>query len=78
MRSIQARFQQQEKATPNAGAYINLQRAIRGKRFLRKDVEKAFNTLVPKADYLRSEKASLLEWLDFVNIKPRKPQHAQI
>ena len=70
MRSIQARFKTQERKTPNAGAYINLQRAIRGQRFLHSAIVKAFKDLVPKDDYLRSEKESLLEWLDIRTNKP--------
>lgn len=72
MRSIQARFNKQEKLTPNAGAYINLQRAVRGQRFVRKSIEDAFDYYVPKADYLQSERAGLLNWLDIVNSRPRK------
>jgi len=72
MRSIYARFKQQERKTPNAGAYINLQRAIRGQRFLHSAIAKAFKDLVPKDDYLGSEKAGLIEWLDIRTNKPVK------
>ena len=75
MRSIQARFKQQEKITPSAGAYVNLQRAIKGQRFLFSEVKKAFIKFVPKDDYLGSERTGLLNWLDIVNSKPRKPSH---
>jgi len=71
MRSIQARFKQQEKITPSAGVYINLQRAIRGQRFLHSAILKAFNELMPKDDYLRSEKTALIDWLDLISNKPR-------
>ena len=77
MRSIKARFNQQEKMTPNAGAYINLQRAIRGQRFLFTSIESAFNELVPKDDYLRSERTGLLNWLDIHNNRPRKSVHTK-
>ena len=77
MRSIKARFNQQEKITPNAGAYINLQRAIRGQRFLYSKLVEAFSELIPKEDYLRSEKPKLLEWLDIQNTRPRKSAHTK-
>jgi len=70
MRSIQARFKQQERITPNAGAYINLQRAIRGQRFLHSAIVKAFKDLVPKDDYLGTEKTALIDWLDIRTNKP--------
>jgi len=70
MRSIQARFKQQERITPNAGAYINLQRAVRGQRFLHSAIVKAFKDLVPKDDYAASEKTSLINWLDIRTNKP--------
>lgn len=72
MRSIKARFNQQEKVTPNAGAYINLQRAVRGQRFLRKSIETAFNQLIPNSDYDRGDKNALVDWLEILSIKPRK------
>ena len=71
MRSIKARFNEQERKTPNAGAYINLQRAVRGQRFLHTAIRNAFNELIPKDDYLPSEKAKLLEWLEIISTKPK-------
>lgn len=71
MRSIQARFNQQEKITPNAGAYINLQRAIRGQRFLHRAIVDAFRKLVPQDDYESSDKEKLIDWLDVISVKPR-------
>ena len=75
MRSIQARFKQQERITPKAGAYINLQRAIRGQRFLHSAIVKAFKDLVPKDDYGYGEKTALVEWLDLISVKPRRKIH---
>ncbi len=71
MRSIKARFNQQEKITPDAGAYVNLERAVRGQRFLHSAIKSAFEELVPKADYLRSEKIGLIEWLERLSITPK-------
>jgi len=67
MRSIQARFQQQEKATPNAGAYINLQRAVRGQRFLHRAIRQAFWQIMPADDYDKKEQAALIDWLDILS-----------
>ena len=72
MRSIQARFNKQEKLTPSAGAYINLQRAVRGQRFLHDSIVKAFRELVPVSDYAKSERGGLIEWLEIQTNKPRK------
>ena len=71
MRSIQARFKTQERKTPSAGAYVNLQRAIRGQRFLHSAIVKAFKDLVPKDDYAANEKTALINWLDLISNKPR-------
>jgi hypothetical protein len=71
MRSIKARYNQQEKITPNASAYVNLQRAVRGQRFLHSAIKSAFEELVPKEDYLRSEKNALIEWLEKTSNLPK-------
>ena len=71
MRSIKARFNKQEKMTPNAGAYINLQRAVRGQRFLHEAIKNAFKELVPQDDYRIAEKNALIEWLEIQSNKPR-------
>lgn len=71
MRSIEARFKQQEKKTPDSGAYINLGRAIRSQRFLREPIQKAFNKLVPKDDYTSAEKKELVDWLELLSKTPR-------
>ena len=71
MRSIQARFKKQERITPDTGAYVNLQRAVRGQRFLHRAIKKAFDDLVPEEDYDSKEKKALVEWLEFLSNKPR-------
>ena len=77
MRSIKARFNQQERTNPNVGAYINLQRAVRGQRFMREPLQKAFNELVPKADYSLAEKKGLIDWLELVSKTPKSKKLAR-
>ncbi len=64
MRSIRARFKEQELKNPFNGASINLVRAVRGKKFSRKSLVKAFNELIPEREYEKNEQKELIDYLE--------------
>lgn len=72
MRSIRARFKEEERKNPNHGAYINLAKAIRGQNFSHNSVKKAFKQLVPKEEYEKSETLHLIYYLDLITNSPEE------
>jgi len=64
MRSIEARFNKSERREPQLGAYIHLVRAVRNKRFSRKNIAKAFKKLMPSDEYAASETKALIDNLE--------------
>jgi hypothetical protein len=64
MRSIKARFNEQEQKNPFHGASINLVRAVRGKKFSRQNLLKAFNELMPDEEYDKADKKELIDFLE--------------
>lgn len=66
MRNIKARFKEQEKKYPYHGAYINLSKAVRGQKFSRKSLVKAFKELMPNEEYEKSEMFGLINYLELV------------
>lgn len=63
MKSLERRFKKIQKADPNLGDYIVFARAIKGQRFNKMIVTRWFNKLIPKDDYLMSEKKDLIKHL---------------
>lgn len=47
-----------------SGSYIVLVKAVKGQKFTRPALAKAFATLVPKEDYDREDKTRLLDFLE--------------
>ena len=66
MRSIKARFKEQEQKNPFHGASINLVRAVRGQKFSRQNLFKAFNELMPDEEYEKDEKRELIDFLETI------------
>ena len=60
MRSLSRRFKNIQKRSPIDGDYCCLARAIRYQKFSKNIIAQWFNKLMPKEDYLRSEKRSLI------------------
>jgi len=65
MRSLERRFKniQSQKKNSNLGDYCCLTRAVKYQKFSKKIIAYWFNKLMPKEDYLKSEKRSLISQL---------------
>lgn len=50
----------------NLSAYACLTQAIKGRKFSRKSLVKAFRYLVPKDEYLKEEKIGLINYLEYL------------
>lgn len=66
MRNIKARFKKEEAKYPFHGSFIHLVKAVRGQCFSRQSLLKAFNNLIPKEEYNRSEKKELIDFLELI------------
>lgn len=64
MRSIEANYKKIQARNPNLGDYLCLARTVKGRKFSRKNLVKAFNELVSKDDYLKSERIELVDYLE--------------
>lgn len=69
MKSIRARFNKQD-SNSGLGAYILLQRAIRGEMLKRRSIRDAFLSLVPKEDYDNNDINALIKHLEEVSNTP--------
>ncbi|MEI8130650.1 MAG: hypothetical protein WCG55_04075 [bacterium] len=63
MRSIKARFTEQEKRQPCWGAFICLAEAVKTRGFSRKCLVPAFKKLIPRDEYERSDTKALIDHL---------------
>jgi len=63
MRSIKARVRQTQNKYPLLGNYICLSRAIKGQKFTQSSITREFTKLVPKNDYAKSERRTLIKYL---------------
>ena len=64
MRSIEANYKKVQAKNPNLGTHPCLCQAVRYKKFSRKSIVKAFNELMPKNEYFKSEKKGLIDYLE--------------
>lgn len=64
MRSIEANCKKIQSSKPYLGVYSCLVQAVKDKGFSRKSLVKAFNNLMPKEDYLETEKKELIDYLE--------------
>jgi hypothetical protein len=64
MRSIKANYEKAQARNQNLGVYSCLAQVVRSKKFSRKSLVKAFNELMPKDEYLESEKRELVDYLE--------------
>jgi hypothetical protein len=63
MKSIEANVRSLEEKNPNYGLILLFAEAINGKGYGEETITRNFNQLVPKSDYLPSEKKELIGWL---------------
>lgn len=67
MRNIKARFKKEEFKAPYHGACINLTKAVRGQKFSRQSLIKAFKKLMPDEEYEKSEMFQIIDFLEDVS-----------
>ena len=63
MKSLERRFKNIQKKNLDLGDYCCLARAVKYQKFSKKIIAYWFNKLMPKEDYLKSEKRSLISQL---------------
>lgn len=66
MRSIQRKFNKIEKQNPNWSSYLCFVNAIKGQKFVKKNIQKQFYKLVDKNDYDWKNRISIIN--DLVKI----------
>lgn len=64
MRSIEANYRKVQTRNPNLGVYPCLVQSVKGKKFSRKSLVKAFNDLMPKEEYCKKEAKGLIDYLE--------------
>jgi hypothetical protein len=75
MRSIERRFIEKKLKHPYHGAYIHLAKAVRGQKFSRKSLVKAFRKLIPIKEYAKSETLELIGYLELVTNSPEEVEN---
>lgn len=63
MKSIKARFEAFRKKNPGHGDYINMANAVKGQNFTKDMISRWFTKLVPKDEYAKKDKKSLIDQL---------------
>lgn len=64
MLSIKSNYKKIQVRNPNLGAYPCIVKTVKGRKFSRKSLVKAFNELMPKDEYLKSEQKGLIDYLE--------------
>lgn len=64
MLSIKSNFEKIKFRNPNLGAYPCIVKTIKGRKFSRKSLVKAFTELMPEDEYLKSEQKELIDYLE--------------
>lgn len=64
MRSIEANYKKIQTRNPNLGTYPCLAQVVKDKKYSRKSLVKAFNELMPKDEYVKSEQKGLIDYLE--------------
>lgn len=72
MRSLSRKFEKLKVANPYLGDFIILRKAVLGRGFSKRIIDRYFNILVPSDDYERSDKKHLLENLYQATMPLRK------
>ncbi len=70
MRSIQTIYKKIQDKNPDTGAYLLLARSVLHKKFARKNLVQAFNKIVPKDDYDKSDRFELINHLEYLTNLP--------
>ncbi|MCX6756192.1 MAG: hypothetical protein NTX85_02540 [Candidatus Nomurabacteria bacterium] len=63
MRSIKSRFDKIQNKYPSLGACIILAQAVRGRRFTQSSITREFTKLVPKDEYDKKERRTIIKFL---------------
>jgi len=63
MRSIKSNFEKTQMKQKYLGAIPSLSIVVRGRRFNQDTITRAFTKLVPKDEYVNSERRSLIKYL---------------
>ncbi len=66
MRSIEANYKKIQARSLNLGAYPCLARVVKGKKYSRKSLVKAFKELMPEDQYDKEEIKSLIDHLEII------------
>lgn len=64
MRSIERNYKKIQNHDSCIGAYPCMAKAVIYKKFSRASLTKAFNKIMPKEEYLKSERKGLIEYLE--------------
>jgi len=66
MKNIRANYRKVQTCNPNLGTYPCLSQAVKGRRFSRKSLVKAFNELIPESEYAKDESKGLIDHLEYL------------
>ncbi len=64
MLSIKSNCEKIQVRNPNLGVYPCIVKTIKGRKFSRKSLVKAFSELIPEDEYSKSEKKGLIDYLE--------------
>lgn len=73
MKSIQARFEREQKNQPQLSDLTNFIKSVRSQHFARKTIHQNFKKLVNPEDYMHlsaSERKELMAFMERVNMMP--------
>jgi hypothetical protein len=66
MRSIEANYTKIQNNNPTFGGYICLAQAVRGRKYSRKSLVKAFKEMMPTEEYAGDETKALVDHLEIL------------
>ena len=64
MRSIERSYKKVQTRNPILGTYPCLAQVVKGKKYSRKSLVKAFTELMPKDEYVKGEQKGLIDYLE--------------
>ncbi|MEI6480157.1 MAG: hypothetical protein WCO12_01365 [bacterium] len=75
MRSIKASYKAVQDKNPHLGDYLCLAKAVRGKKYSRKNLVKAFKDLIANEDYIKNETKELVSYLEYLTNTPEEVEN---
>ena len=63
MSLLKQRFEEIQKKYPNASSYIHFVKAIKGREYSKRTIQRWFNELVDKDDYAPCEKRDIVDFV---------------